>query len=426
MNEELPLPEGWEWATIQNVVDILDAKRIPLNREEREKRPGNVPYYGATGRTGWIDEPIFDEQLVLLGEDAAPFLDPLKPKAYLIDGPSWVNNHAHVLRAIEGVTSNRYLKHYLNWVPYRGHVTGTTRLKLTQGAMKVIPVRLPPPAEQERIVTAVEEHFSRLDAAEAAVAAVRRKLSAFGRSAVAELFNRPDWSWTTLGEIAELKGGVTKDSKRQNDPDYVEVPYLRVANVQRGFLDLSEITTIRVSAAKAEQLALRPGDILFNEGGDRDKLGRGWVWDGQIDNCIHQNHVFRARLNNGEFDPRFVSMHGNTWGQQWFETHGKQTTNLASINLTTLKSFPVPAPPLDQQHEVMTELDSLMGSEDRLRTEVDQAEGHARALRRSILSAAFSGRLVEQDPSDEPASVLFKHIAAGRLAPKKKRRKTSA
>src|SRR5437762_9259028 len=80
------------------VVDILDSRRIPVNSDERAKRVGDVPYYGATGQVGWIDDCIFDEELVLLGEDGAPFLDHTKPKAYMIRGKSWVNNHAHVLR----------------------------------------------------------------------------------------------------------------------------------------------------------------------------------------------------------------------------------------------------------------------------------------------------------------------------------------
>ena len=220
----------------------------------------------------------------------------------------------------------------------------------------------------------------------------------------------------TLGEIATVKGGVTKDSKRQNDSSYLEVPYLRVANVQRGYLDLSEVARIRVSPAKATQLALRSGDILFNEGGDRDKLGRGWVWEGQIESCIHQNHVFRARLSTGDFDPYFISLHGNTWGQRWFETHGKQTTNLASLNLTALKSFPVPAPPLAEQREIVAKLQSNRTNEHRLRTEITRAENHLAALRRSILATAFSGKLVPQDPDDEPASVLLQRIAAYRPA----------
>ena len=293
--------------------------------------------------------------------------------------------------------------------------TGTSYPAVRDKDVRAMSIRVAPSSEQARIVTAIEEHFSRLDATDTALAAAQRRLDALRRSAAAELFDRPDWTWTTLSEIAELKGGVTKDSKREADPEYVEYPYLRVANVQRGFLDLSVITTIRADRHKAEKLVLQHGDILFNEGGDRDKLGRGWVWEGQIENCIHQNHVFRARLANGGFDPYFISMHANTWGQRWFERHGKQTTNLASINLATLKSFPVPAPSLDEQRAVVSELQSIMRTEDRLRTDIDQAERHSKTLRRSILSAAFSGQLVPQDPQDEPASVLLERIAASRM-----------
>ena len=417
-------PPGWTQAALSDLVTVLDKMRVPLNKTERSKRRGTVPYYGATGQVDCVDGALFDEELLLLGEDGAPFLDPSKPKSYIIGGPSWVNNHAHVLRAENGLTSNLYLKHYLDFVDYRPHVTGTTRLKLTQRAMRSIPVSLPSVTEQERIVTAVEEHFSRLDATDTALAAAQRRLDALRRSAAAELFDRPDWTWTTLSEIAELKGGVSKDSKREADPEYVEYPYLRVANVQRGFLDLSVVTTIRADRHKAKKLVLEHGDILLNEGGDRDKLGRGWVWEGQIENCIHQNHVFRARLTGGDFDPYFVSMHANTWGQQWFETHGKQTTNLASINLTTLKSFPVPAPSLEDQQAVVAELQSIAGAEHRLQADLDRAQGRSRTLRRSILAKAFTGQLVPQDPTDESASVLLDCIAASRAT--KPNRRASA
>ena len=104
-------------------------------------------------------------------------------------------------------------------------------------------------------------------------------------------------------------------------------------------------------------------------------------------------------------------MHGNTWGQQWFETHGKQTTNLASLNLTTLKSFPVPSPSLSEQEKVVGQLRNVMEMEDSLQADLNQAERHIANLRRSILSDAFSGRLVPQDPKDEPASALLDRIA---------------
>ena len=168
------------------------------------------------------------------------------------------------------------------------------------------------------------------------------RLHALHRSVAVDAFDRPEWEWTTLDEIAEVKGGITKDSKREAHAEFDEFPYLRVANVQRGYLDLSEITTIRADRRKAQRLVLRPGDILFNEGGDRDKLGRGWVWEGQIEDCIHQNHVFRARLVDDRFDPYFVSLHANSWGQKWFESHGKQTTNLAITEPHNAEVVPCP------------------------------------------------------------------------------------
>ena len=302
------------------------------------------------------------------------------------------------------------------------HIKGVGRPRLGLKRIKNLAVPLAPPSEQDRIVAAIEEHLSRLDAMDTSLKATRTRLDALRCSTAATVFDRSDWTWTTLGEIATLKGGITKDSKREADPDFVEYPYLRVANVQRGFLDLSQITTIRADPHKATKLVLKSGDILFNEGGDRDKLGRGWVWEGQIESCIHQNHVFRARLTDSNFDPYFISMHANTWGQRWFETHGKQTTNLASVSLTTLKSFPVPAPSLEDQQGVVAELRSMAASEDRLRADLDRADRHSRTLRRAILSKAFEGHLARQDPNEEPASVLLERIAAARTAESKRPR----
>ena len=309
-----------------------------------------------------------------------------------------------------------YLQSHRAWTDIDEMKTGVSDsgLNLTQDRFRRLVIPLAPLPEQERIATAIEEHLSRLAAVDSALVLARTRLEALRRTAAAKVFDQRRWTWTALGEIAALKGGITKDSKREADPDFVEYPYLRVANVQRGFLDLDEVTTIRADPHKATKLVLEPGDILFNEGGDRDKLGRGWVWEGQIENCIHQNHVFRARLTGGDFDPYFVSMHANTWGQQWFETHGKQTTNLASINLTTLKSFPVPAPSLEDQQAVVAELQSIAGAEHRLQADLDRAQGRSRTLRRSILAKAFTGQLVPQDPSDEHASLLLERIAASR------------
>lgn len=165
------------------------------------------------------------------------------------------------------------------------------------------------------------------------------------------------WTWATLGEIADVVGGVTKDSKKQSDPALPLVPYLRVANVQRGHLDLTSVAHIRVPQATAERLRLQHGDVLLNEGGDRDKLGRGWVWENRIPNCIHQNHVFRARILEGILHPKLLAWFANECAQSWFETNGTQTTNLASISLSKIKQLPVPVPPLAEQAQLVSVLE---------------------------------------------------------------------
>ena len=162
---EIPfdLPESWSWCRLYSVVEICDNLRKPINAEERQKRIKSAnnlyPYYGATGQVGWIDDFISDGEFVLLGEDGAPFLDPCTPKAYIICGKAWVNNHAHVLKGI----NNQFLCHCLNSVDYTNFITGTTRYKLTQAEMVKILLPTPPLAEQQRIVQAIAQYNSILE-----------------------------------------------------------------------------------------------------------------------------------------------------------------------------------------------------------------------------------------------------------------------
>ncbi|MFV1876406.1 restriction endonuclease subunit S [Nioella sp.] len=178
------LPKGWAAARLAEVAVCLDYMRKPINGTEREKRIEGkssddlYPYFGATQQQGWIDEYIFDEELILLGEDGIPFFDLLRSKAYVISGKTWVNNHAHVFRGI--LVSNRFFVHYLNVFDYSGRVVGATRAKLNQAKAVDIPVPLPPLAEQHRIVAKVDELMALCDQLEQARAgreAVRDRLT---------------------------------------------------------------------------------------------------------------------------------------------------------------------------------------------------------------------------------------------------------
>lgn len=173
------IPSHWTTCRLGEVAICLDYRRIPVNNEERTRRiegkdpAGLFPYYGATQQQGWIDDFIFDEEIVLLGEDGVPFFDQLRPKAYLVSGKSWVNNHAHVFRGV--LVSNQFLVHWLNVFDYAGRVAGATRSKLNQSKAIDIPMPLPPLAEQHRIVAKVDELMALCAELEAAQANRERR-----------------------------------------------------------------------------------------------------------------------------------------------------------------------------------------------------------------------------------------------------------
>jgi type I restriction enzyme, S subunit len=236
------------------------------------------------------------------------------------------------------------------------------------------------------------------------------------------------WCWATLDARASVLGGVTKGQKRKPTEKLRRVPYLRVANVQRGYFDLSVIKEIEATMGEIEELRLQSGDVLFNEGGDRDKLGRGWVWNNEVPECIHQNHVFRARIYTQDLLPKLLSWYGNSSAQLFFLQEGKQTTNLASLNSTNLKKLPVPVPPLAEQKRIVAQIELSLSVVDATATTTDASIARSNRLRQSILKWAFEGRLVDQDPNDEPASVLLDRIRAERatFTAATKSRRTSA
>lgn len=194
-----------------------------------------------------------------------------------------------------------------------------------------------------------------------------------------------DWDVNPLSDVAEIKSGVTLGRKLNGKS--IRLPYLRVANVKDGYLDLSEIKEIDILESEKEKWLLKKDDILVTEGGDWDKVGRGTIWRGEIPNCIHQNHIFSVRVSTNKLLPIYLSyLFSSPYGKKYFQLASKQTTNLASINQKQLKSFIVMIPPLIEQSNIV----SILSSIDETVNSVQNAIESTRALKMKLINTLLS------------------------------------
>ena len=200
-----------------------------------------------------------------------------------------------------------------------------------------------------------------------------------------------DWPVVALRDVAEIAAGITL-GRKTNETELVSVPYLRVANVQDGSLNLSEVKTVEATRREIEKWRLRDGDLLLTEGGDLDKLGRGTCWREQLPLCIHQNHIFRVRLPEDRYDPDFVSLQvGSGYGKAYFFAHAKKTTGIASINQQVLGSFPLLSPPLPEQQRIARALRERLAAVEEARRAAQAQTDEMDALRAAIYRESFRG-----------------------------------
>lgn len=236
--------------------------------------------------------------------------------------------------------------------------SGATQKAITNDGIAKLKIPIPYFENQEKSLAEQRRIAAILDKADDVHkkrAQSLRLADEFLKSTFLEMFGEwlkaPISEMSKLGdpELANIVSGVTK-GRRFNGNQTVIVPYIRVANVQDGFLDLSEIKTIEALPSDVESLSLQHGDVLMTEGGDFDKLGRGAMWETNIPDCIHQNHVFRIRCNKNTLLPEYFSAYIQTGlAKAYFLRCAKKTSNLASINMTQLRATPVPCPPITLQ-----------------------------------------------------------------------------
>jgi type I restriction enzyme S subunit len=288
-----------------------------------------------------------------------------------------------------------YFAHFFRTPDYRRRVSalaaGININNLRNEHLDEMVVPLPPLPEQRRIA----EILDKADELRAKRHAAFGQLDTLTHAIFLDMFGDPatnpkGWPESMLlGDAADIVSGVTI-GRSLNGKSTRTVPYLAVVNVQDRHLDLSVTKTTEATEEEIQRYRLERNDLLLTEGGDPDKLGRGTLWNDELPECIHQNHVFRVRLQSEELTPLFLNwLVGSQRGKRYFLRSAKQTTGIASINMTQLRAFPLLVPPLPLQHQFANQVsasDALKARHLASLTELD-------AFFASLQHRAFQGEL---------------------------------
>jgi len=272
--------------------------------------------------------------------------------------------------------------------------SGANIYHISAERVRALPITLPPLEEQRRIADFLDAETARIERL--------TSLRDLQRNLVEErLFSRISSAFSLdgsvdlvrLGYLAKVQTGITVDASRSTECDVVTRPYLRVANVQAGYLALDFVTEITVPARVAHASTLRPGDVLMTEGGDLDKLGRGTVWKGEIPNCLHQNHVFAVRPDR-RLDPEYLALLTRTaYARKYFESTGTKSTNLASTSSSKIRDFRVPLASIPKQKEIARRLNAELRQGESLLAMLNEQQRLMEERRRAVVTAAVTGEL---------------------------------
>ena len=420
MRGKTQVPEGWQVVRLGdvaevnprrpqlNVADDTWTKFLPMTAVgehvsgviESENRP-----YGEVS-SGYT---YFEEYDVIFAK-ITPCLQNGKHALVrdLPNGFGFGSTEFHVVRAGEfldprhlfrALTQPRNIRECVN------SFTGTAGQQRVQpDVLKSIPIFLPPLPEQRAIAAVLDSIDDAIESTEAVIAATEHLRD----SLLHELLTRGVPGWHTewkdapgigtipacwdvvqLGKVAEVQTGRAVNQKNSRNRS-LEVPYLSVANVKDGYLDLRTVKTMLVSEDEVYRYKVNDGDVLFTEGGDADKLGRGTVWKDEIALCLHQNHIFAVRPDLDILNSDFLASYAaSNCGKRYFLGAAKQTTNLASINASQLRLMPVPLPMQREQQAVIGALDGVDEAIERARAEQDSLT----SLKASAADALLSGRV---------------------------------
>lgn len=377
-----------------------------------------LPYIGlehvVTGRfdveaTGTASDVTSSKYLFKAGDVLYGKLRPYLDKAVIATGDGLCTTELLVLRPKSDVDA-RFLAAVVHSQQFIDHamagVTGAQHPRTSWPHLRDFSLPAFDPEAQAKIASVASIVQAGIRSCEATL----NSATALKRAAMRELFTRglrggeqtetefglvpALWDAVVLDDMGVVQTGAAK-GRQLGDVDTVEVPYLRVANVQDGHLDLSDMKTIKIRQSEIERYRLRNGDVVLTEGGDFDKLGRGFIWNGELDLCVHQNHVFAVRPDSSRLIPKFFAYQCQSpYGKAYFLKVAHKTTNLACINSTKLKAFPALVPPDKQEQldivEILEAIDQKIELGKRKKAVLEE-------LFRALLHKLMSGELHVSD-----------------------------
>jgi type I restriction enzyme, S subunit len=432
------IPPGWVLARLGDVAD-WGSGGTP--------KSGDPRYYG--GDIPWavigdLNDSVVYDTMTCITEDALKNSSAkMVPAGTLliamygsigklgIAGRSMATNQAIAhARPRKGLIDGKFLFWYLrrekNQLAAAGK--GATQQNIGQGVLKDWSIPIPPLAEQRRIVAALEDHLARFDLGRQAVHDAAHRLPLLWRSVLDRLYSgrlagrTETLSFRPIRDVAEVSGGIQKQGKRA--PVKNKYPFLRVANVGRGKMHLTEVHEVELFSGELERYLLKTGDLLVVEGnGSPDQIGRGARWQGQIRECVHQNHLIRVRPGI-ELIPEFLEL---VWSSPsvagQLRDVARSTSGLYTLSTAKIKDIRIPVPSRADQRTLVETAEEWRGKCDRLHDSLRTVQVKTNSARNALLMEAFAGRLVPQDPIDEPAGMLLGKIRAEQArAPKAKRR----
>ena len=379
--DAMSLPNGWENIGLGEICEVLDTKRKPITKRNRIE--GEVPYYGATGIVDWVKDYIFDEPLILLGEDGAKW-DSGENSAFKIEGKTWVNNHAHVLRPIREKVMDNWLIYNLNYQNLLSFVTGLTVPKLNQGNMRTIHIPIPPLDEQKRIVAKLDECFEAIHIARTNVEKNLSNAKELFQSQLNQIF--ASTGSATDGDSPELaEGWVEKklvevcenlDSRRipitKNKRISGDIPYYGASGIVDYVADFIFDEDLLLVSEDGANLLARTYPIAF------PISGKTWV----------NNHAHALKCENMG-SQKFVEYYLNSIKLDDYVSGMAQP----KLNQKMLNSIPVPYPEIDIQKEIVNQLDDLKSKTQTLESNYQQELDALDELKKSILQKAFRGEL---------------------------------